>query len=364
MKPVVLFAGAPSGGHLYPGLALAARLREAGDCETHFLTSGGPLETAILAEAGQSAHRAPSPRPRSPLQWWHALRAVRRVFADLRPHAFVGLGGAPSLLPGWVAAGRRCPVFLLEQNRVLGRANRWLAPVARRLFLSYPDTDGGKIIRRRGLVVGCPVRAAFEPANWVAARSSRPQVLVLGGSQGAKAVNDLCPLAFARLSESLRAAVRVLHVAGDGKAIGLREEYQRSGVEAEVVDYLADPAPALAASALVVGRAGGSTLAELTALGRGALLLPYPHHRDRQQFLNASWLEAGGAARVCAEDPGHIATALAALLSEPGTLETMASCAQRLGRADAANQIATIILTHLDALPAHHPVVRGEAVAA
>lgn len=364
MRPTLLFAGAPSGGHLYPGLAVAARLQSVGNCEAHFLSTGRELEASILGGAGVSVHQVSDRGVRSPLAWSRAVREVREVFDRVRPAGVVGLGGAPSVLPALMAVRRRIPVFLLEQNRVLGRANRWLGRLSTRVFLSYPDTRGGSVLRRRGVIVGCPVRAAFQPTIELPRSEEAISILILGGSQGARAVNELAPLALDRLDSEVRSRIRVLHVAGSGKADGLREVYRQSGIRAEVTDYLEDPASALAASALVLGRSGGSTVAELMAVGRGALLLPYPHHKDRHQFLNAEWLESRGAARICAETVDAVSATLRDLLRDPAALSRMANRARDLGRPDAADRIATTLLTHLDALPPDHPVVAGEAAAA
>lgn len=360
-NPVIVLAGAPSGGHLYPGLALAKELRERGRCEVHFITSGRPLEAKILEGSGFEAHAMPTLSLRRPQSLVGVGRSVAALFRRLDPAAVVGLGGAPSLWPVFTAALQRRPAFLLEQNRVLGRANRRLLRFARRVFLSYDETSGSRGLRKRGLVLGCPVRRGFEPSP---IPPGHPEVLVLGGSQGAQSINELVPAALDQLSERGASVLRVHHIAGEGKSEGLRERYRQLGVDARVVEYLDDPAPALRASALVIGRAGGSTLAEIAAAGRGSVLVPYPHHRDRQQFRNAEALVSAGAATVIDGEPSELAQSLQGLLGARSALERMADAAGSLGVPDAAERIATTILTHLDALPADHPVVVGSEVAA
>lgn len=352
--PVVLMAGAPSGGHLYPGVALALELQAQGIATVHFQTGGSALEERVLA--GFPQHRVPLLTRRHPGRLWQLHRRVSRLFGQLSPAAVVSLGGGSGVVPGLVAAARGLPLFLLEQNAIVGRANRMLLPFCTRLFTSFRGTQGGYWLRRRSILTGCPVRAGFTPTPLAA---GPPCLFVQGGSQGALDVNRLLKQA-APLLRPLRGAVRVVHVTGTAaKADGVSAAYQSAGLEAEVCEYLEHPVDILRAASLVVARAGGSTLAELGAMGRPALLLPYPHHKDRQQFLNAQPWVAGGAAELITDEPARLAQRLVELLAQPGVLERRATAARALGHPEAAARIATVIGTHLGALPATHPVVVG-----
>ncbi|MFQ5655512.1 MAG: glycosyltransferase, partial [Planctomycetota bacterium] len=347
MSPVVLFAGAPSGGHLFPAIALAREIAGTWGVSPHFLTGGDPREERILAAGEFPAHLVPGAASRRPGALVGRWRRLRRLFDEIGPQAVIGLGGAPTLLPGVLGRLRSIPLFLLEQNRVVGRANRLLLPLATRIFLSFDDTRGGlRMSRRRALRPGGPGRPGVRPAP---VPGGPPHLLVLGGSQGAEGVNRAMEEALPLLPAALRRELRVTHLCGPGKRASLEESYQRAGLHAEIVEFIPDPATRLAAATLVLGRAGGSTFAETCAIGRGALLIPYPHHRDRHQLWNARALESAGAGRIVGEDssPTELAHCLARLLSDPAACREMARRAAALGRPRAAVQVASVIATHL-----------------
>ncbi len=341
----VLFAGGATGGHLYPALALAEELSRRGGVDPIFLTGDQPLVREIL-----EPHRVrmlcieglPSGQP---WRWGTIGRRVTQLLTRERIDAVVALGGRPGVLPGFWARWKRRPLFLLEQNRVLGRANSLLLPLADRIFLSFDDTAPEDRLRDRALRLGCPVRPGFAPSSL--AGYGDPLLLVLGGSQGAQDLNKLAPAALARAKRGWK----ILHVSGPGKEQGIRNAYREAGLLASVRPFLQDPSVALADASLVLARAGGSTIAELTAVGRGSLLLPYPHHRDRQQFLNAEAVTAAGGAEIVTTDPDAVAFRLDALLADRSLRVAMAKSARSIGRPDAAARIADVIATHLDADP-------------
>ncbi len=345
----ILFAGGGTGGHLYPGLALAEALRAASGLEPHFLTGDRPVARRILERSGFGAHYHPAWSRGGLRRWFDASRSVLRIFRELEPVAVVGLGGGESVLPVVRALAGWRPLFLIEQNRALGRANRLLAGRARRVFLAHDDTPLRRGVRRRALRLGCPVRGGFRPMPFP---EGLPSILVLGGSQGSDAINRLVEKALPAIAP-WRERFRITHLAGaDETAAQLARSYERHGIAADVRGFLDDPAPVLAAASLVVSRAGGSTCAELEAVGRGALLLPYPHHRDRHQFRNAEALVEAGGARVVSEDPVAFAAHLQELLEHPTRLCALARAARARGRPDAALRIAEVISTHLERAPA------------
>jgi len=350
----ILFAGGASGGHLYPGLAVAEELRRRGGVEPIFLTEGDPRTDAILAPHGIRTLRAESLPARRPWRWGAAGGRLARILSRERIEAVVALGGRPGLLPGAWARWQRRPLFLLEQNRVLGRANRLLLPLSTRIFLSFDDTAPERALRHRGLRLGCPVRSAFTPA---ALPDGPPRLLVLGGSQGAQDVNDLAPAALAAASSGRE--WRVIHICGPGKEKGIEEQYRAGGVLATVRAFLQDPSAALRDAALVIARAGGSTIAELTAVGRGSLLLPYPHHRDRHQFRNAEAICERGGAEMVSTDAVELAARLDTLFADASRRSAMAAAARAAGRPAAAARIADVIATHLDCDPVRRRDARG-----
>ncbi|MGA1533037.1 MAG: UDP-N-acetylglucosamine--N-acetylmuramyl-(pentapeptide) pyrophosphoryl-undecaprenol N-acetylglucosamine transferase [Planctomycetota bacterium] len=341
----ILFAGGGTGGHLYPALALADALRERGEIDPVFLVEGeGVARTVLEGEGVRLLEAGPPPvsggaRLR-PLARGRVAAAIARTLDRERIDAVVALGGRPGVGPGLWARWRRRPLFLLEQNRVLGRANRLLLPLATRIFLSHDDTTPERALRRRALRLGCPVRASFVPTPLPA---GEPRLLILGGSQGAQDINELVPAAL----EQARRPWRVTHICGAGKEEGLANRYRSAGLLATVRAFLQDPSRALAEASLVVARAGGSTVAELTAVGRGSLLLPYPHHRDRHQFRNAAHLVEGGAAEVIEKDVEALARRLDDLREDSAMRERWGNAARALGRPAAAGRIADVISTHL-----------------
>jgi UDP-N-acetylglucosamine--N-acetylmuramyl-(pentapeptide) pyrophosphoryl-undecaprenol N-acetylglucosamine transferase len=349
----ILFAGGASGGHIYPGLALAEDLAHRGEVEALFLSGGDALAESILAPRGIRTLPDPVSAGGAPWRWGLAGRRLARCLDREGIDAVVALGGRPGLLPGAWARWNRRPLFLLEQNRVLGRANRLLLPLSTRIFLSFEDTEPEAPLRHRALRLGCPVRREFSPAD---AQAGEPLLLVLGGSQGALDLNEI---AAAAIAATRVRPLKVIHICGPGKEKGIEERYRAAGVLASVQGFLQDPSGALRQATLVLARAGGSTIAELTAVGRGSLLLPYPHHRDRHQFRNADALVAAGAAELIEGDSASLVARLDALLDEPGRCAAMARAARSLGRPDAAARIADVIATHLDCDPSRRRDARG-----
>lgn len=355
MRRRILFVGGETGGHLYPALALAEELAGRGEVDPVFLTSGGPLATRILEPHGVRTMIGESPSTRRPLAIGTSGRRLVRILDRERIDAVVALGGRPGVIPGLWARWRRRPLFLLEQNRVLGRAHRALLPLATRIFLSFDDTSPEERLRDRALRLGCPVRPSFVPSPPPVTDS--PVLLVLGGSQGALDINELAPEALARTRSDR--PWRILHICGPDKEKGIAAQYRASGLLATVRPFLQDPASALREADLVLARAGGSTVAELTAVGRGSLLIPYPHHRDRQQFLNAEALVERGGAEVVPLAADAVAARLDAHADDPGLLASRARGAATLGRPDAAARIADVIATHLDCDPRRRTDARG-----
>lgn len=358
MRQRVLFAGGATGGHLYPALALAAALRARGGIEPVFLTEGGEITERILEPEAVVRLRSEPWTGRRPLRAAASARRLGRLLRTERIAAVVALGGRPGIVPGMWARWTRRPLFLLEQNRVLGRANRVLLPLATRIFLSFEDTEPADRLHDRSLRLGCPVRGSFRPLPFPDP-GDPPRLLVLGGSQGAGDLNDLAPAALAAARTGRE--WRVVHISGPGKEKGIEARYRESGLLASVRPFLQDPAEAFGDAHLVIARAGGSTVAELTAVGRGSLLLPYPHHRDRQQFRNAAALVEGGAAEEIPLDPARVAERIDALRAEGASsaLRAMGDAARALGRPDAAERIADVIATHLDGDPSRRRDVRG-----
>jgi UDP-N-acetylglucosamine--N-acetylmuramyl-(pentapeptide) pyrophosphoryl-undecaprenol N-acetylglucosamine transferase len=229
---------------------------------------------------------------------------------------------------------------------VLGLANRWLAPFARRAYIAFPDVER-KLGRGIARQTGVPLRAAFNAAPY-AAEPGRFRVLVLGGSQGAKALNEVVPEALLSAARQL-GPLSILHQAGRDQDEAVRNRYQMHGGSAEVsvVPFIDDVARELERADLVIERSGASSLAELCAVGRASILIPFPFAADDHQRKNAKALEAAGAA-VCVDQseatPRRIATEIVSLAHDPARRVTLASAARALGRPDAAHAVARDLL--------------------
>jgi UDP-N-acetylglucosamine--N-acetylmuramyl-(pentapeptide) pyrophosphoryl-undecaprenol N-acetylglucosamine transferase len=267
-----------------------------------------------------------------------ALRVVRRV----RPCSVLSMGGyvaGPGGLAAWLL---RRPLLVHEQNRVPGVTNRVLARLARRVLVGFADAFPPQTAAEW---VGNPVRAGITslppPVERLAGRDGPARVLVLGGSQGARALNRVIPAALARMPAAQRP--EVLHQCGARDLDAARAAYADAGVEARVEPFIEDMAAAYGWADLAVCRAGALTLAELAAAGLGAVLVPYPHAVDDHQTRNAQALCEAGAADMIQERDLHVDTfseRLQALCGDRGRLHAMAAAARTLARADAAERIA------------------------
>jgi UDP-N-acetylglucosamine--N-acetylmuramyl-(pentapeptide) pyrophosphoryl-undecaprenol N-acetylglucosamine transferase len=278
------------------------------------------------------------------------LSAARRLFREIKPRAVIGFGGYPAL-PGLLAAvSMRLPSLIHEQNAVLGRVNRLLAPRVRAIATSYPVVRGlDAALAARVTLTGNPVRA-----DVVAARdtpfdgdAARLRLLVTGGSQGAAVLNSVVPAAVALLPARVRARLDVVHQGRDEDGEMMRAAYADAGVTATIQAYFEDLPAEIAAAHLVVARAGASTVAELTVAGRPAVLVPLPIAADDHQADNARAMAgAGGAVMVRQGEftPERLADILTAWLADPAALKAAAAAARALGRPEAGATLADLVI--------------------
>jgi UDP-N-acetylglucosamine--N-acetylmuramyl-(pentapeptide) pyrophosphoryl-undecaprenol N-acetylglucosamine transferase len=274
-----------------------------------------------------------------------AIGATTQAFAlvrSLRPSAVLSVGGYAAGPVSLAAALAGTPLAVLEPNSVAGLANRILAPLAKRAYLAWGDMAG---VRRRAVRrYGVPLRPGFAPRpNHPRGHSS---LLVLGGSQGAAGLNERIPAAVARVAHLH--AVRVVHQAGRGRDAPVRESYARLNVrDVSVTPFVDDVAAAIADADVVVARAGAVTLAEISAIGRAALLVPFPHASDDHQTKNAEALVRRGAAIALKEadaDVDRLTAELHRLLTDEATRVAMADASRHLGRPEAAYDVAADLL--------------------
>lgn len=353
--PVVLAAGG-TGGHVFPAEALAHELMRRGR-RVVFITDrrGGAFSGALAdvetyrVHAGGIAGAGFIGRVRGAAQLALGVMQAGRVLASLRPAAVIGFGGYASI-PAMVAATRSGRIAAIhEQNAVLGRANRLLAPRVRRIATSFADVRRIAADQRdKVMYTGMPVRDAVVAVREHSYPSMEGELrlLVTGGSQGAAILGEILPRAVAALDPAIKARLRVTQQARPEALDEVRKAYAASGVTAEIESFFADLPARLADAHLLVCRAGASTVAELTTAGRPAILVPYPHAVDDHQTANAHALdEAGGGWLI--PQPGFTIEALTErlnqLFSSPSALAAAAACAARAGRPDAAERLADMV---------------------
>jgi UDP-N-acetylglucosamine--N-acetylmuramyl-(pentapeptide) pyrophosphoryl-undecaprenol N-acetylglucosamine transferase len=298
-QPCALVMAGGTGGHIFPGLAVAQALAQRG-WRVHWLGAPHSMESRLVPQRGFalelvafSGVRGKGLTTLLQLPWrlmralWQSLQVLRRV----KPDVVLGLGGYITLPGGLVAALAGKPVLLHEQNSIAGLSNKMLARVARRVFTAFPH------VLPKAQWVGNPLRIEFlnqaAPAQRFAGRTGPLRVVVVGGSLGAKALNDIVPQALALMPQALRPLIT--HQSGEKQMDALRQNYAAAGVEAELLPFIDNTAEAFAQADLVICRAGASTVTELAALGVAALFVPFPFAVDDHQTSNARFLvEQGG----------------------------------------------------------------------
>jgi UDP-N-acetylglucosamine--N-acetylmuramyl-(pentapeptide) pyrophosphoryl-undecaprenol N-acetylglucosamine transferase len=355
--PLVLLAAGGTGGHLFPAQALAGALLKRGaiiDLATdaraaHFKF---PARTVHLIPSATLRGRNPVSLARTASLLTLGTAKAWSMLGRVRPAVVVGFGGYPTVPPVMAATLRGMPTVLHEQNGVMGRANRLLAARVTAIATGFP-TLARLDPRLQGKITftGNPVRAevvAAAATPYAAPEADgKLRLLVFGGSQGARVMAEIVPAAIERLTADLRARLAVVQQARPEDLDTVRGIYARLGVAAETAPFFSDLPARLAAAQLVVSRSGASTVAELSAIGRPAVLVPLPHALDQDQFVNAGVLEAaGGAIRIDQRDftPARLAAEIAGLAGEPGRLGRMAQAAKSAGSIDAAERLAALVL--------------------
>ncbi|MBM4397988.1 MAG: undecaprenyldiphospho-muramoylpentapeptide beta-N-acetylglucosaminyltransferase [Deltaproteobacteria bacterium] len=345
----VIVAGAQTGGHLYPAVAVGRRLAAAG-AEVTLVASGAPAEQAVLRDAGLRIEvlkvgklkgMGLSARLRGMAGLPGGLLRARAMVRKLDPAVALGFGGyttGPLLLMASLAG---VPVVVCEQNSIPGFTNRVLARFARRVLVAFDETQS--LIGAGGAVrTGNPVRPEVlaVPAKRYGGAARR--VLVFGGSQGSGFLNERMPPVLAEVARRLP-GLEVTHQTGTGRDAPVRAAYEAAGVRADVREYLHGMADAYAAADFVACRAGAGTVFEVTAIGIPALFVPFAAAADDHQTANARPVVAPGGALSVAErdfDTARVADWLAGLLADPGRMQAMADASRGWGVRDALDRIA------------------------
>jgi UDP-N-acetylglucosamine--N-acetylmuramyl-(pentapeptide) pyrophosphoryl-undecaprenol N-acetylglucosamine transferase len=347
--PRIVIAGGGSGGHVFPGLAIAEAVERGAQVEVLFAGTTRGLEARIIPERGYTLEVLDV----LPIKGQGALlaargvlfaaRAVVRALALVRrlaPRVVVSVGGYAAGPLALAACILRVPVAIVEPNGVVGLANRILAPFASRAYVAF-DGAAARFTPSLTRRFGVPLRPGFAPSPYLPSEPLR--ILVLGGSQGAAVLNERLPEAVAVVRRAYP-AVEVLHQSGKARDDGVREAYRRSGVDAvTVVAFLDDVATELARADVVVARSGAGTVAEIAAVGRPALFVPFPFAADDHQAANALALERAGGA-ICLKqadaDVPRLAHELSTLLRDRPRRIAMSRASRAFGQPDAATDIA------------------------
>jgi UDP-N-acetylglucosamine--N-acetylmuramyl-(pentapeptide) pyrophosphoryl-undecaprenol N-acetylglucosamine transferase len=354
----ILLAAGGTGGHLFPAAALAAALGRRGAAvelatdDRGFKYSGDFPARAIHALPSATTTGAGAlSKARAALVLGAGLASALLLLGRLKPRAVVGFGGYPTVAPLTAAWLIGAPSALHEQNAVIGRANRFLASRVSLIATGFPELQGvDAALAAKARYTGNPVRAnviAAAATPYPDFAEGRLRVLITGGSQGARVMADVAPAALARLTRQERARIRLaMQARGEDKA-RVAAACAELSFPVELAEFFADLPQRIAASHLVVARAGASTVSELAVIGRPSILVPFPHALDQDQAANAAALAASGAATVIPQNeftPERLAELLRGALADPTSLQAAAKAAKAAGVPDAAERLADLVM--------------------
>lgn len=355
-KRFAIIAAGGTGGHMFPAAAFAEEMKSRGwrivlmtDARGRRYAENFPAERVVdVAAASPTLH--PLKALPAALKIWRGINQAKQRFAELQPALVAGFGGYPSFPALMAARARKIPIVIHEQNSVLGRVNRAMATSAAIVACGFERLDRlPAAAHARKRVVGNPVRAPIVAVRQrlypAAPAGGRLNLLIIGGSQGARLFGDVIPAAIALLPEELRARLDVVHQVREEQIEAARQTYAAASVKAEVAPFFADMAERLGAAHLVIARAGASSVTELQVTGRPAILIPFAAAADDHQTANAEALASVGAADLIAEtafEPEALAALLRARLSDAHGLAVRAAAARASAKPEAAKALADI----------------------
>jgi UDP-N-acetylglucosamine--N-acetylmuramyl-(pentapeptide) pyrophosphoryl-undecaprenol N-acetylglucosamine transferase len=363
----MVFAGGGSGGHLYPGIAVAQSLQEVDpSVEVIFCCTTKSIDENILQGKNWDWFCQPvTPVPSRPWGlprfyscWRSSLRVCRNLIEDENVGLILGLGGYASGPALKVASQKQIPAAMLNPDALPGRANRYASKFCEKIFLQFPSTgDYFKAGPKKCLVTGCPIRKEILESSRSAASAKlrldaqKQNLLIMGGSLGGRNLNyAVLSCLTNHISQDLLQNWQIFHITGNIDHHAIMSGYAKAGVLVQTFPYYEEMADLLAIADLAICRAGASTLAELTASGTPSILLPYPYHRDKHQLRNAEALSDQGAARIVIDaknreiTAGNLADDLQKSLSDPQLRKRMQDATKRLARPNASLQIAGELL--------------------
>jgi UDP-N-acetylglucosamine--N-acetylmuramyl-(pentapeptide) pyrophosphoryl-undecaprenol N-acetylglucosamine transferase len=355
----VMLAAGGTGGHLFPAFALAEALGRRGipvdlvtDTRGDRYGTGFPARSVYQVPSATAGGKNPIGAAYAAIQLSRGVAAAHKMLGEVRPSVVIGFGGYPTFPPLLAAKLKGIPTAVHEQNAVLGRANKMLSGRVNAIATSFAATNGlDGVLAAKVHHTGNPVRSVVIQAAarhyWRPEPSQPVNLLVFGGSQGAKYFSDTVPGALAHLPEAMRSRLRVTQQARQEDVARVQAAYAASGIAADVATFFKDLPVRMSTSHLVIGRAGASTIAELTVIGRPAILVPLPHAIDNDQLHNARRLAESGAA-WCIEQKDltaqRLAQEIALLIDRPAMLATAATAAKALGRPDAVERLADLVV--------------------
>jgi len=354
----ILIAAGGTGGHLFPASALATALAHRGAAvelatDDRALKYGGdfPARAIHAIPSATTTGAGALNKARAALVLAGGLASALLLIGRLQPRAVVGFGGYPTVPPLTAAWMLGLPSVLHEQNAVMGRANRFLAPRVSLIATGFPELKGvDSALGAKAHYTGNPVRAAVIAAAatpYPEFYGRRLKVLVTGGSQGARVMADIAPAALALLTPQERARIRLTMQARGEDKLRVAAACAELDFPVELAEFFPDLPERMASAHLVVGRAGASTVSELAVIGRPSILVPFPHALDQDQAANAAVLSASGAATVVPQNeftPERLAELLRGALADPAALIAAAKAAKAVGVADAAERLAELVM--------------------
>jgi UDP-N-acetylglucosamine--N-acetylmuramyl-(pentapeptide) pyrophosphoryl-undecaprenol N-acetylglucosamine transferase len=355
-KGTILLAAGGTGGHVFPAEALAYELKARG-YSVHLVTDSRaeryagkfPADEIHVVPSATIGSKNPINIARSLFMLWTGMRAARRLIRRIKPLCVVGFGGYPTVPPLLAATRMGVPSMIHEQNAVMGRANKALAPRVMAIAGGFLPPDGGSFPDKT-VTTGNPVRpAVIEAAKrpYVPSGPGEPfSLVVFGGSQGAQYFSKTIPTAISLLDEPLRQRLRVTQQARPEDVDMVIGCAKQLAMAAEIAPFFTDMAERIGAAHLVICRSGASTVSEISVIGRPAILVPYPYALDHDQAANAAALEATGGAKVIAQaelSAEKLSTIIRGAMNSPEKLAKMAAAAKLAGRPGAAGLLADMV---------------------
>jgi UDP-N-acetylglucosamine--N-acetylmuramyl-(pentapeptide) pyrophosphoryl-undecaprenol N-acetylglucosamine transferase len=352
----VAIAGGGTGGHLFPGIAVAEEfIKRDPQNRVIFIGTKRGIEQRLLGKLGYELRlidveglkgRGLKALIKGVYAIPNSMWQSRKILTDFGPDVVIGVGGyasGPAVITAWLMG---IPTAIAEQNALAGNTNRILGKFVDKIFLTYEQSKN-LFAADKVLVTGNPVRAAFA-AGLGATRGGKQgrQILIFGGSQGAAAINKTV-VAMMPLLQKIKGGIRFVHQTGERDLEMVQKAYEKYGIEAQVSPFIVDMAQVLAVSDLIICRAGATSLAEITAAGKASILIPFPWAANDHQTMNAQAMVDAGASAMMKESelaPEKLFALMEALLSDDGKLRGMEAQSGKLGRTDAAAKIADVCM--------------------